>query len=106
MKAKKSVHTETMTLNKKFYVTFPLSPFLFFTSLIQFLNANSVGDGVEQATLWEDEEVQQEGPTLLFSHFLLGPGDPLLHIGGTPARVLQRLLHCGRALCGCRQEML
>lgn len=32
--------------------------FLIFFSHLQCLNANSVGDGVEQATLWKDEEVR------------------------------------------------
>lgn len=58
MKAKEFLHIETMTLRQKFNPIFPLSPFLFFILLLQCLNANSVGDGVEQATLREDEEIQ------------------------------------------------
>lgn len=34
-----------------------MSLFIFF-SHVQCLNANSVGDGVEQATLWKDEAFQ------------------------------------------------
>lgn len=92
MKTKKLLHTE---MDKKMLnVLFSLLLFLFFTSCIQCLNANSVGDGVRQATLWEDEEVQQEGSTVLSSYYHLGPGDPLLLAGRAPARVLKRMLHC------------
>lgn len=80
--------------------------FFVFLSCMQCLNANSVGDGVEQATLWKDEEVKQEGSVLLYSYFHLWPGDPLLHTSHTEAGVPQWLLHCRGALCGSCQEML
>lgn len=62
-----------------------LKSLLIFFSRVQCLNVNSVGDGVEQATLWKDEEVRQEGSSLLPSNFHLWVGDPLLHAECAPA---------------------
>lgn len=47
---------QNFVLTKQVTKTFPLASLLLFTSLLQNLNAISVGDGVEQATLFEDEE--------------------------------------------------
>lgn len=72
----------------------------------QWLDVRSVGHGVQQATVWENEEVQQEGPVLLCSYFHPRPGDPLLHARRASAGVLWRLLHRRAALRGGCQEML
>lgn len=72
----------------------------------QCLNANPEGDGVEQATLWKNEEVWKESPTLHLTYCYLGTGDSLLRTRCAPAWVFQRVLHCGGTLCWCSQKML
>ncbi len=70
--------------------------------ILQCLDARASSHGAGQATVWEDEKTEEGRDR---SDCNERTGNPLLPAWHSPARVLQRLPHCGRPVRGGCQEM-